>query len=314
MLEYYNKYVNNELDPENALGMAEKSSLNLIVAKLETSYPTVPIIAHSTASTLNAKERRQSFFCVSPLDGSMDFVRQNSTGFGIAIGFCAFGMPVFGVIGKPAEDVNRIYFSVAGEGAFIEDGDGVQSPLIPEDREFKPGHILMLSSFTKKYLDRETSLCDSANIERLRSPAGINLRFLMIAQGKADVYPQLAPTSEWETCAGHAIVTASKGRVFSLNSEYEESSIEFFYNKIYPLNPAYIVYSARHKKDDAIEGSNGVCISEDTREDAFLDSVAAVDAPHIEAQKSNYLVILSLLFVVPVLSSCVVYHYFMGLS
>mmetsp|Transcript_6159 Transcript_6159/g.18975 ORF Transcript_6159/g.18975 Transcript_6159/m.18975 type:complete len:213 (-) Transcript_6159:45-683(-) len=92
---------------------------------------------------------------------------------------------------------------------------------------------------------------------------GSSLKLLMVAEGAAHVYPRLAPTSEWDTCAAHAIVECAGGEVLQHAGGKDcnpGASVE--YNKPHPLNPFFVVYGKREvrkavKKKDAISSAGG---------------------------------------------------------
>ncbi len=180
------------------------------------------------------RKDRTVFFLVDPLDGTKEFIKKNGE-FTVNIALIEDGYPVMGAIYAPALDT--FYFGKAGLGAFklesaseanvVGDNELVEAsvrlPLV------EPGDVVHVVA-SRSHMSAETE----AFIEGLRDgereidvvSAGSSLKFCLVAEGKADYYPRYAPTMEWDTGAGQAIVEAAGGSVL----RYEDGE-RFDYNR-----------------------------------------------------------------------------------
>ena len=165
---------------------------------------------------------------VDPLDGTKEFVKKNGQ-FTVNIGLCHQGIPVFGIVSIPV--TGEIYYGILGIGSFKLPHQKLQ--VLPKNLEKSGLKIVTsashLNSDTREYLQQ------FSKPEIVHT--GSSIKLLWIAEGKADLYPRLAPTSEWDTCAAHAVVKYAGGTVLQYNT-----NIELKYNKENLLNPYFIVY------------------------------------------------------------------------
>lgn len=190
---------------------ADRAAEAVIRARLGEVLPDVPVIAEESFTGI-AGPAPARFVLVDPLDGTREFISRNGE-FTVNIALVEDARPVVGCVYAPA--LNELY--LAGEGAY-------RAPLRPG--EIPPALTLMQKLATKPYpaeglramasrshLDAESE----ALLRRLPvaswKPAGSSLKFCLIAQGDGDIYPRLAPTMEWDTAAGHAVLTAAGGCV-----------------------------------------------------------------------------------------------------
>jgi 3'(2'), 5'-bisphosphate nucleotidase len=196
-------------------------------------------------------EQRQlwdSLWIIDPLDGTKEFIKRNGE-FTVNIALVRQQKPILGVIYIPV--TGELYFSSIGKGAYkykfegnelgFDNADQIRQkstrlPLAPGSRPFtvvcSRSH---LSRETEEFVDalrREHSEIDYAS-------RGSSLKFCLIAEGGADVYPRFAPTMEWDTAAGQAIVEALGGKVIR-----HDTGEKLLYNKEELLNPWFIVYSS----------------------------------------------------------------------
>lgn len=219
------------------LTKADKAANEIIVSALKTNYPEIPIISEENkAIPYDERKNWNWFWLVDPLDGTKEFIKKNGE-FTVNIALIYNGKPVMGVVGIPAR--NQVYYAVAGKGAFKIDTDNntinlqVNSPrtdtiaLIGSRSHPSPEFDAYLKQMENKY----------AQVDFV--PAGSSLKFCLVAEGKADVYPRLGPTMEWDTAAGHAVVLEAGARV----KVYGEDD-DLQYNKENLLNPFFIVEKA----------------------------------------------------------------------
>jgi 3'(2'), 5'-bisphosphate nucleotidase len=165
----------------------------------------VPVIAEEEVAAGRIPVHDALYFLVDPLDGTKEFIRGGDD-YTVNIGLIADGVPKLGVVYAPAR--RTLHGGAVGSGAWIEE-DAVRRSIRTRQSETPPVAVASKSHFnqaTADYLDQAAPGCDHVGV-------GSSLKFCIVAEGKADIYPRLAPTSEWDTAAGHAVLMAAGGRV-----------------------------------------------------------------------------------------------------
>jgi len=189
----------------------------------------IPIISEEQAEAdglpASAAER---FWLVDPLDGTKEFIKRNGE-FTVNIALIEQGRPILGVVGIP---VRGLIYAAAGPGtAHRRDADGT---LVPIEARVCPAEGATVTSSrshaTNDELDRLLATRKVAD----RKTAGSALKFCMVAEGTADLYPRMGPTMEWDTAAGHAVLEAAGGRMTRLDGT------PFLYGKPGFLNPGFL--------------------------------------------------------------------------
>lgn len=221
------------------LTLADRRSHDVIAEALAAS----PFPMLSEEGEIPPYEERSSWtrlWIVDPLDGTKEFLKRNGE-FTVNIALVENGTPTLGIIYAPA--LYRLYWGVQGEGAFMAEVD-------PEDMGIRPEQRLPL------HQERQTATCrvvasrshlspeTEQFIHRLRQThshvetlsAGSSLKICLVAEGRADVYPRLAPTMEWDTAAGHAIALAAGCRITDA-----QTGLPLLYNKEDLHNPWFVV-------------------------------------------------------------------------
>ncbi len=216
------------------LTKADKAGNAVIVAALKENYPDIPIISEEN-KMIDYSDRKdwEYFWLVDPLDGTKEFIKKNGE-FTVNIALIRNGKPVMGVVGIPAK--NQMYYAVENKGAYKIDEDGNKIKL--EVNAPKENEIALIGSRSHPSPEFDAYLKDmEQKYETVNFvPAGSSLKFCLVAEGKADVYPRLGPTMEWDTAAGHALVLEAGARVKVYGGV---SDLE--YNKENLLNPFFIV-------------------------------------------------------------------------
>lgn len=175
------------------------------------------------------EERKKYEWCwlVDPIDGTKEFIQKNGQ-FTVNIGLVHFGIPVFGIVSVPV--TGEIYYGAKDLGSFKLSKDKL-SKLIVNKNEITKIKIVISNSHindeTYKYIEQ----FDSYELIRL----GSSLKILWISENKADIYPRIGYTSEWDTCASHAVLKYAGGKMIQYDNGEELS-----YNKEYLLNPYFI--------------------------------------------------------------------------
>jgi len=184
---------------------ADRAAELIILAALARAAPGVPVIAEEEVAAGRIPAHGDTYFLVDPLDGTKEFVRGGDD-YTVNIGLIVNGAPHVGAVFAPATEL--LHAGVVGEGAWLED----LSNRIPITTR-KPGSELVAVA-SKSHFNQPTAdyLCEAAKNCGYVG-IGSSLKFCIVAEGRADIYPRLSPTSEWDTAAGHAVLVAAGGRV-----------------------------------------------------------------------------------------------------
>jgi 3'(2'), 5'-bisphosphate nucleotidase len=179
---------------------------------LARAVPAIPMVAEESASAGDPVPPADRFLLIDPLDGTKEFVARNGE-FTINVALIIKGAPIAGAVYAPA--LARLWFG--GERALVCDapvGAGLPEERQPIHARRAPEGLVVLAS--RSHCDSQTE----AFLERLpiaeRRSKGSSLKFCLIAEGSADVYPRFGPTMEWDTAAGDAILRAAGGVVLDL--------------------------------------------------------------------------------------------------
>ena len=185
--------------------ICDRAAEAIILRALASAAPGVPVIAEEEVAEGRIPAHGNTYFLVDPLDGTKEFVRGGDD-YTVNIGLIEGGVPKLGVVYQPARD--RLWAGAVGDGAFLEDLSG-RIPIATRPLGSERAAVASKSHFnqaTADYLDQALGACGYVAI-------GSSLKFCIVAEGRADIYPRLSPTSEWDTAAGHAILLAAGGRV-----------------------------------------------------------------------------------------------------
>ncbi len=218
------------------LTLADTNSNEIIVRKLKKLFPDVPILSEETKQVDYAIRKNWGYFwLVDPLDGTKEFIKHNGE-FTINIALIHKTKPVVAVLFAPT--LNKMYYAVSGEGSFYVDEKGNAKKLLPQSNYLSKQKINVVAS--RSHLDDDVlQFVDDLKKQGKEVDfisSGSSLKFCLVAEGKADVYPRFGPTMEWDTAAGQAIVECAGGKV--LNSETNKP---LSYNKENLLNPFFVV-------------------------------------------------------------------------
>ncbi|HVH37148.1 MAG TPA: 3'(2'),5'-bisphosphate nucleotidase CysQ [Sphingomicrobium sp.] len=184
---------------------ADRAAELIILAALARAAPGVPVIAEEEVAAGRIPAHDDTYFLVDPLDGTKEFVRGGSD-YTVNIGLIVGGVPKLGVVFAPA--TGRLHGGLVGAGAWLDEGTG-RSPIQTRPRGDQVAAVASRSHLTQStidYLEAAVGTCGYLSV-------GSSLKFGVVAEGQADIYPRLSPTSEWDTAAGHAILLAAGGRV-----------------------------------------------------------------------------------------------------
>ena len=210
--------------------LADFRANDLIVAGLKQFTPDIPVI--SEEGEVIANEERLSWpkcWLVDPLDGTRGFI-DGSGEYTVNIALIEDHLPVMSVIYSPHLD--KLYYAVKGEGAFIETPTGPQQIQAKNWDGERPLDIAVSQYHSAKWLERLLGAVPKYELVKMNS----SIKICFCADGTADIYPRLGPTSEWDTAAGHCIVEEAGGLVVDLTGQ------TLHYNARETLeNPSFIV-------------------------------------------------------------------------
>jgi len=220
-------------DDDSPLTQADLASHYCIVAGLEALTPGMPIISEESGLP-DFEERSQwdRYWLIDPLDGTREFVNRNGE-FTVNIALIDQQKPVLGVVYVPVQDVS--YLGCEGYGAERRNTDGSVESIHVSTTSAEPVRIVGSRSHRGASLD--AYLENLGNCEMI--PMGSSLKFCVIAQGGADLYPRLGLTSEWDTAAAQAVVEQAGGSVVTLDGKPMK-----YNTKSDILNPFFFVIGA----------------------------------------------------------------------
>lgn len=208
--------VNEKADasPVTAADMAAHHILN---GGLLALVPDIPVLSEEAADiAMSEREHWNRWWLVDPLDGTKEFIA-GSEEFTVNVALIEQGRVVFGVVGIPATGL--CYYGGAGLGAWRADAFGAAEPisvrlapqeaftLVASRRHSSPAQEALLAGLSERFGDLQL-----ANV-------GSSLKFCQLAEGNADCYPRLAPTSQWDTAAAQGVLEGAGGEVLTLKGE-----------------------------------------------------------------------------------------------
>jgi 3'(2'), 5'-bisphosphate nucleotidase len=184
---------------------ADRAAELIILGVLARVAPGVPVIAEEEVAAGRIPAHDDFYFLVDPLDGTKEFVRGGDD-YTVNIGLIEREAPKLGVVFAPA--TGRLHGGCVGEGAWLDEGQGRVpiSTRAPGEQLTAVASKSHLNQATIDYLEEAVGSCGYVSV-------GSSLKFCIIAEGAADIYPRASPTSEWDTAAGHAVLLAAGGLV-----------------------------------------------------------------------------------------------------
>ena len=206
MKVYGGAFVVEHKDDNSPLTQADLESQRIIVAGLQKVTPDIPILAEESATApWSVRSAWRELWVVDPLDGTREFVKRNGE-FTINVALVVEHEPVLGVVSAPA--LGQIFWGAAGLGAYrrLQAGENERVHTAPPQQ---PARVVG----SRSHASPETAAFLKRLGPHVLSAVGSSLKFCLVAQGKADLYPRFGATSEWDTAAGQAILEAAGGHV-----------------------------------------------------------------------------------------------------
>ncbi|MBW2613998.1 MAG: 3'(2'),5'-bisphosphate nucleotidase CysQ [Deltaproteobacteria bacterium] len=254
VLEVYHSDFDVDYKADNSpLTLADKKAHDIISGQLAEFE--IPLLSEEgKAIPFDTRRTWDTLWIIDPLDGTKEFVKRNGE-FTVNIALVTAGKPVLGVVFAPVRKF--LYFAMQSLGAFKMEGmDTInamcgriarstcttvdlvkQSISLPIGRSGEQPYTIVGSrshatEALENFVDQKRSAFGSVDF----IPAGSSLKLCLVAEGRADIYPRLAPTMEWDTAAGHAVAECAGARIYE-----HPSGIPLVYNKENLLNPWFIV-------------------------------------------------------------------------
>jgi len=224
-------------EDQSPLTQADLASHRIICDALAHLTPDIPVLSEESSDIdYDVRADWFQYWLVDPLDGTKEFINRNGE-FTVNIALIRFHKPILGVVHVPVTGVT--YTGLVGKWASKHQADGSMQHISIRTPCADPAVVVGSRSHANprllEYLEQ------LGNYELVSM--GSSLKFCLVAEGKADFYPRLGPTSEWDTAAAHAVVLAAGGKIVTLDGE------PLRYNKKKSLlNPEFLVIA-----DDARE-------------------------------------------------------------
>jgi 3'(2'), 5'-bisphosphate nucleotidase len=179
---------------------------------LRALTPDIPVVGEEAHAAGRCPDVRERFWLVDALDGTREFIHRNGE-FTVNIGLIEQGQPVMGVVYAPA--LGTLYAGALSTGAFLEQ-EGQRRPI-----RCRVGDSEAVDVVGSRSHGNAPAMEAFLNAHTIRNYIGVgsSLKFCLVAEGKADLYPRLGRTMEWDTAAGHAVLSASGGSVTTLQGK-----------------------------------------------------------------------------------------------
>lgn len=214
---------------------ADEAADAIISAGLRAEFPDVMLVTEEQADSHAAKG--ETFLIVDPLDGTKEFIHRRGD-FTVNIAYVENGAPIRGVVYAPAK--GRMFFTLP-DGSSVEESGALDKVTIGQVNPIgvsAPDNTSLMVVASKSHRDQATD--DYINLYNVKdmTSAGSSLKFCLIATGEADLYPRLGRTMEWDTAAGHAVLSGAGGHVVRFDDH-----TTLTYGKPDFANPFFIAYA-----------------------------------------------------------------------
>jgi 3'(2'), 5'-bisphosphate nucleotidase len=230
-MDYYNGAVPAEVREKtdrSPVTLADEMAHGIILEGLRQIDPATPVVSEEAeAASYETRRHWRRFWLVDPLDGTKEFIKRRAE-FTVNIALVEDGEPVLGVVFAPALDL--LYWAFKGAGAWRQEKSGTAERIYSKPPE--PGApVTVVESLSHPSPELEAYLQTIPVAQRVK--AGSSLKFCWVAEGRADIYPRLGPTMEWDVAAGDCIYRQS--------GKNGERPSPLTYNKPDLRNPSFII-------------------------------------------------------------------------
>ena len=228
---YAHNFTVQEKADKSPLTEADLAAHTIISQRLSELTPSLPILSEEDIEGFPGPDQAGRYWLVDPLDGTKEFIKRNGE-FTVNIALITEGKPVLGVVFAPVLDT--IYYAAQGLGAFKQIGEGKREQIyVAKHNANTPWKVVGSRSHAGDSLNQVLQLLGEHEMLSM----GSSLKFCMVAEGSADVYPRLGPTSLWDTAAAQCVVEQAGGQVIKLTGEPLG-----YHDVAEVLNPFFIVH------------------------------------------------------------------------
>jgi 3'(2'), 5'-bisphosphate nucleotidase len=220
---------------DSPVTIADEAADASISAGLRAAFPDVTLITEEQADSHSLFA--DTFLIVDPLDGTKEFINRRGD-FTVNIAYVENGVPTRGVVYAPAKD--RLFITGADGQSYEEVGPFAKDTIgtLNKISVSKPDNAGLLIVASKSHRDQATEdYINKYNVKDSKS-AGSSLKFCLVATGEADLYPRVGRTMEWDTAAGHAVLSGAGGHVVRFDTHEPLT-----YGKADYANPFFIAYA-----------------------------------------------------------------------
>lgn len=214
---YQTEFTAEQKADRSPVTAADQRAEEVILAALAKTMPGVTVLAEESFAAGVRPEVTGDFLLVDPVDGTKEFINKNGE-FTLNIALISNREPVAGCVFAPAR--GRIYLG-GGKAlsAPLSAGGDVDAAELGEIRTRTPDPARLVAVMSRSHADERTkAFAEQAGVTDTVS-AGSSLKFCLLAEARADLYPRFAPTMEWDTAAGHAVLNAAGGQVTTPEGE-----------------------------------------------------------------------------------------------
>lgn len=199
-------------EDNSPLTQADLSAHEVIVKALKQLTPHIPVLSEeSDAIDADIRNRWQQYWLIDPLDGTREFVKRNGE-FSVNIALIDEHQPILGVVYAPVNDL--LYFATQGQGAYKQAALNTRIKIHTKTLDVKQLTIAVSRSHRDQHVEHFLqNIKNSTGLTPELISIGSSLKICLVAEGRADVYPRLGPTSEWDTAAAHCILQEAGGDI-----------------------------------------------------------------------------------------------------
>ncbi len=208
---YESDFVAEQKDDASPVTEADRRGEAIILAGLRETAPDIPVLAEEAASEGRIPSLGDQFFLVDPLDGTREFIDRTGE-FTVNIALVRKARPALGVVYAPAS--GKLYAGIVGSGAWridVLDGGALSEPRAIRAVPTPANGVIAVASRSHRSPETDAYL-ETLNVADFAA-AGSSLKFCLIAEGAAHIYPRFGRTMEWDTGAGQAVLEAAGGSV-----------------------------------------------------------------------------------------------------
>ena len=223
-------------DDKSPVTDADEAAEKIILERLKAILPDVPVLAEESFSAGFRPDTDGSFILVDPVDGTKEFINRNGE-FTVNIALVENRRPTAGCVFAPAREKVFVGGTQAWVGPLKAGEEVSLDTLKPMSTRERPAEG-MVAVMSRSHADEKTMAFAEAQGVQEKVSAGSSLKFCLVAEGVADVYPRFGPTKEWDTGAGHAVLNAAGGAVLTPEGEpflYAKEDTEY-------LNGAFVAW------------------------------------------------------------------------